>query len=459
MHQNSGPIAVSPSCPVVYPDQTRHQHDFHMRVNLKTLGCRLNEAELETWARQFQNEGHSIVSDAEDADLLVFNSCAVTQDAVRKSRNLLRKAARENPEAKLVVSGCYATLNREEAETLGVDLVVANADKQNLVNITRRELALDTMPAASTIPGESALFRMGRHRAFIKVQDGCRYRCTYCIVTVARGEEQSRSGAEIIEEINALHRQGIQEAVLTGVHLGGYGSDNGSHLCSLIHQILEQTDIPRLRLGSLEPWDIPDSFVELFESARLMPHLHLPLQSGSDATLKRMARRCRTAEFAELTDRLRRHIPDINITTDLIVGFPGETETEWADTLAYVEGMDFGNIHIFSFSPRAGTAAASLPNPIPGDIKKARSRSLHALAERQKLALWTRHLGRVHPVLWEGARPLGDGRYTLHGYTPQYLKVGMVTTDPAALSYRVTPAQLVEIAPDGDFIMAESTAT
>lgn len=429
-----------------------------MRINLKTLGCRLNEAELETWARQFQDEGHAIVDESEEADLVVFNSCAVTGDAVRKSRNLLRKTARENPRAKLVLSGCYATLNREEAEGLGVDLVVDNADKHHLVEIARRELDLPTMPAMSTEPSESALFRLGRHRAFVKVQDGCRYRCTYCIVTVARGEEHSRTLGDIISEINALHAVGIQEAVLTGVHLGGYGSDSGSNLTELLDAILAHTDIPRLRLGSLEPWDIPEAFVKLFENPRLMPHLHLPLQSGSDTVLKRMARRCRTAEFATLVKNLRDAVPDIHISTDLIVGFPGETETDWAETLAFVEAMDFGQIHIFSFSPRAGTAAADMANPVPGKVKKIRSQVLHHLAERQKRAMLQRFVGREFPVLWEGTRTGADGRTEIYGYTPNYLKAGMAAPDGAALSYRITPVRLAKVADGGDYLRAEPSA-
>lgn len=429
-----------------------------MRIQLKTLGCRLNEAELEGWARQFQEKGHRIVDGQEEAEVIVFNSCAVTQDAVRKSRHLLRKASRENPGAKVVLSGCYATLNPSEAENLGVDLVVGNADKQRLVEIATEQLSLETMPAQSTEPGESVLFKLGRHRAFIKVQDGCRYRCTYCIVTLARGEEQSRAPNEIVDDINRLHDQGIQEAVLTGVHLGGYGSDNQSSLTTLIRTILDNTAIPRLRLGSLEPWDIPPDFLALFDNPRLMPHLHLPLQSGADSVLKRMARRCRTDEFRTLTEALRRQIPDINITTDLIVGFPGETETEWAETLAFVEEMGFGHIHVFSFSPRAGTAAADMPNPIPSDVRKLRAQTLHDLALHHKRRFAQRHIGSTLPVLWEGQREQADGHTMIFGYTHNYLKVGM-TIPPGethALSYTVTPARLVHAAEPFDYLMAHA---
>jgi len=428
-----------------------------MRVTLKSLGCRLNEAELETWAQQFQAEGHDIVADGEEADLLVFNSCGVTLDAVRKSRSLLRKSSRENPTAKIVLSGCYASLNPEEAASLGVDLVVANRDKHRLVEIARERLALPGMPAQSTEPGASALFRLGRHRAFIKVQDGCRYRCTYCIVTMARGEERSRAPQEAIDEINHLHAQGIQEAVLTGVHLGGYGRDTDSNLAGLIRAILERTTIPRLRLGSLEPWDIPEDFVDLFANPRLMPHLHLPLQSGADSVLKRMARRCRTAEFADLAGRLRAAIPDLNLTTDLIVGFPGETEAEWAETLAFVESIGFGHIHIFSFSPRAGTAAADMPAPISGHVKKARSRALHGLAKKLKSDFAARHIGRTLPVLWEGLRRQDDGQVMIHGYTPQYLKVGMTVGAGADLSYTIAPVRLTGLTESGDCLIGEPT--
>ena len=232
-----------------------------MLVHLKTLGCRLNEAELETWAQAFQQAGHSITQQAEAANLIVLNSCAVTGDAARKSRQLIRRIHRDNPTAKLVVSGCYATLNQQEAESLlGVDLVVSNKDKDQLVEKAITELNMNTMPAMSTEPAEISLFTRGRQRAFVKVQDGCRYRCTFCIVTVARGEEVSRPIHVVIDEINALHSQGIHEVILTGVHLGGYGSDLGNNLSELIQAILADTDIPRLRLGSLEPWELPADF-------------------------------------------------------------------------------------------------------------------------------------------------------------------------------------------------------
>ena len=418
-----------------------------MKVHLKTLGCRLNEAELETWAQAFQKSGHQITQQAQAANLVVINSCAVTQDAAKKSRNLIRRIHRDNPHAKLVVSGCYATLNQDEAASLmGVDLVVSNQDKDQLVEKTLSELNMDAMPAMSTEPGEISLFTRGRQRAFVKVQDGCRYRCTFCIVTVARGEEVSRPVQAVIDEINALHQQGITEVILTGVHLGGYGSDLDNNLSDLIKAILAETDIPRLRLGSLEPWELPDDFFKLFQNPRLMPHLHLPLQSGSDTVLRRMARRCKTEEFAAIVKQLYSQIPHFNITTDIIVGFPGETEAEWQNSFDFIKRTGFGHIHIFTYSSREGTKAATLPNQVANEIKKQRSQQLHELANHMKLKFWRDNIGNEFPVLWEGySEPLEGGKQRVYGYTPNYLRVGCVISNDESVENQTILAKLTAV--------------
>ena len=426
-----------------------------MQVHLKTLGCRLNEAELETWAQAFQAKGHSITRNVKQAQLVVLNSCAVTQDAVRKSKQLIRRVHRDNPQAKLLVSGCYATLNEEEAaQLMGVDLIVGNQDKNQLVEKALTELNLDSMPAMSTEPGEVSLFSRGRQRAFVKVQDGCRYRCTFCIVTVARGEERSRSIDDVIAEINALHSQGINEAIITGVHLGGYGSDINSNLVELIQAILEHTEIPRLRLGSLEPWELPERFFELFKNPRLMPHLHLPLQSGSDSVLRRMARRCKTEEFAKLVTEARTTIPHFNITTDIIVGFPGETEQEWQESIDYIRNISFGHIHIFSYSPREGTKAAGLPEQVSQEIKKQRSRQLHEIAEHMKQVFVDQNIGMRAPVLWEGqTETLENGKVRYFGYTPNYLRVACDVNMNTTLENQILNAKLQRA--DVGFVSAE----
>lgn len=395
-----------------------------MKVHLKALGCRLNEAELEQWSQGFRAAGHSIVTAAPDADIVILNTCAVTHEASAKSRRLLNRLYRENPAAKLVVSGCYATLQANEvANTLGVDLVVPNTEKDQLATKVMETFALPVMPDIATEPGENSLFMRGRHRAFIKIQDGCRYRCTFCIVTVARGDERSRTEASIIEEINQLSSQGVQEIVLTGVHVGGYGSDLvESSLYTLVKRILAETDMPRIRFASVEPWDLPEDFFALFSNPRLMPHMHLPIQSGADSVLRRMARRCKTTEFSHLVQQARAAIPDFNVTTDLIVGFPGETEAEWQETLGFVEQIGFGHVHIFTYSPRAGTKAAGLANPVAENIKKQRSQALHQLAEQSQQAWLQQQLGKRVPVLWERSREQ-DGQLIYTGYTPNYCKV------------------------------------
>ncbi len=418
-----------------------------MQIHLRTLGCRLNEAELETWAQGFQNAGHQITREPGRADLIVINSCAVTQDAARKSRQLIRRIHRDNPAAKLVVSGCYATLNQDEAsELMGVDLVVSNREKNQLVDKTLSELNFVSMPNMATKPGETSLFIRGRQRAFVKVQDGCRYRCTFCIVTIARGEEQSRPVKTIIDEINHLAEQGIKEIILTGVHLGGYGSDINSHLSELLQTILAETDIPRIRLGSLEPWDLPENFFQLFENQRLMPHLHLPLQSGSDTVLRRMARRCKTEEFSKIVRQAREQIPHFNLTTDIIVGFPGETEQEWLESYDFIQQTGFSHIHIFTYSPRQETKAAILPNQVSNEVKKQRSQQLHQLAENMKTKFQQQNLGIIFPVLWEGQTEFQqDGYIKIFGYTPNYLRVSTFCKTKLLLENQIIPSQTVAI--------------
>ena len=267
-----------------------------MHVFLTTLGCRLNEAELERWSRGFHATGHRVVPSPAQADIMVVNTCAVTTEAARKSRKLVSGLHRQNPAARMVLTGCFAELEPGRAASLaGVDLIVGNRDKERLVDLVVESLGTPTMPVLATEPEDAHVYAStGRTRAFIKVQDGCRNRCSFCIVTIARGEERSRTIADVVGEIRQRHADGYQEAVLTGVHLGGYGSDLGTDLRALVRAVLEDTDIPRVRLSSLEPWDLPEDFWSLWSSPRLMPHLHLPLQSGADTVLRRMSRRCST---------------------------------------------------------------------------------------------------------------------------------------------------------------------
>ncbi|MBL4761863.1 MAG: tRNA (N(6)-L-threonylcarbamoyladenosine(37)-C(2))-methylthiotransferase MtaB [Gammaproteobacteria bacterium] len=425
-------------------------------VAFKTLGCRLNEAEIETWAREFQATGFNLSTDPESADLLVVNTCAVTQEATRKSRKLIRQTQRKNPNAKLVISGCYSSLESEQAKQLeGVDLVVHNSDKNKLVQLVNEQLDFSNMPvAAEETATESSLFSRGRHRAFVKIQDGCRYRCTYCIVTLARGEEQSRSIKDITDEINCHVNEGIKEVVLTGVHVGGYGSDNRSSLYELIRCILEDTDLPRLRLASVEPWDLADNFPTLFENKRLMPHMHLPLQSGSDSVLRRMSRRCKTDEFRTLVNHLKTAIPGFSITTDIIVGFPGETELEWSQGLEFIESINFAHTHIFSYSRREGTKAATLPNQVDTAIKKQRSQTLHQLAKTMKRNAYTASLNEPMNVLWEKASHKPDCDDVFYsGYTDNYLRIKINAEPTICLENQIKQVVATAISDDGEYLV------
>ena len=416
-----------------------------MRVFLQALGCRLNEAERERWTRDCRAHGFRLAADAAQADLVVINTCAVTAESVRKSRQLVRRAQRANPRAKLVVSGCYASLAAADiGAELGVDLVVSNQEKDRLIPLVAERLDLPVMPAIATRPGEHALPGHGRHRAFVKVQDGCRYRCAFCIVTKARGEERSRPVTEIIEEINALQAGGVQEAVLAGVHLGGYRSDSGGSLGNLVHAVLAETSIPRLRLGSLEPWELAPDFWSLFDDPRLLPHLHLPIQSGANSVLRRMSRRCRSDEFRGLVTQARQAVPGMNITTDIIVGFPGETDAEWQETLDLAADMGFGDIHIFAYSPRAGTKAAAMPDQVAHEVKRARSGQLHDLARRSRRRVLEAARGQDFEVLIEGRGEQREGvgaRWS--GYTPNYLRVEIGDTR------RDLDNQIVSVRADG----------
>lgn len=424
-----------------------------MRVHLKTLGCRLNEAETESWASEFQRLGHRVVEDEQHSDLVVLNTCAVTHNAARKSRQLIRRVQRHNPHAKLVVSGCYASLSPDEVTAIGgIDLLLENRQKSQLVDLATRQLGIETMPVTAMEPAETALFARGRQRAFIKVQDGCRYRCTFCIVTHARGDEQSRTIDAVVQEINTLHDQGISECILTGVHLGGYGSDLDTNLVALIQAVLERTDMPRLRLGSLEPWDIPEQFFELFENPRLMPHLHLPLQSGCDSVLRRMARRCKTADFSSLVSQLRQVAPHFHVTTDVIVGFPGETDAEWQQSVDFIQQVGFADLHIFAYSKRDGTKAACLPDQVDETVKKSRSQSLHVIARQMQQIHLQGMIGRTQPILWE-EQPVDGG--PLQGYTPNYSRVHLAASVSGDWMNQIIPVKLVGLSQSGDALIAE----
>ncbi|GAB4530608.1 MAG: tRNA (N(6)-L-threonylcarbamoyladenosine(37)-C(2))-methylthiotransferase MtaB [Anaerolineae bacterium] len=432
-----------------------------MRVRLETLGCRLNISEIESLARGFVAAGHQVAGPGEQTDLCVLNTCAVTGVAARKSRQLVRHLKRANPGALMVVTGCYAELEPEHVAALGVDMVVGNQNKEQIVELVTEhmyrvhpELSAPDSQLPIPDPHSHYVYPGARTRAFVKIQDGCDNRCTFCIVTVARGAGRSRPASEVVAEVQELVQVGYQEVVLSGVHLGSYAHDLSHRrgLYHLVRRLLDETDVPRLRLSSLEPWDLDEEFFTLWQDRRLGRHLHLPLQSGCDATLRRMARHTTTADFAELVRVARSAIPDLSVTTDIIVGFPGESEADFKESMAFVEAMAFARLHIFRYSARAGTAAASMAGQVLPQVIAERSRQMHALGQRLERAFRRRFLGRTMDVLWETSEPDGDG-LLWSGLTDNYLRVS--APGGPGLHNVISPVRLVTDRPGG--LMGEIT--
>ncbi len=420
-------------------------------VFLHSIGCRLNQSEMDSLARQLAGRNFQLVRDPAAADLFVLNTCAVTGEAERKSRQAARRLQRANPDAQMILTGCYATLDpaAATADLPATTQVVDNAAKEQLLAL----IAPDTDPPVDPhwpLPG-------GRTRAFVKAQDGCDNACSYCITTLARGPGVSRPLPEVVAEIQALEAAGYQEVVLTGVHLGSYGQDaQGAgkparpNLSNLVQAILARSSIPRLRLSSLEPWDLQPGFYQLWQNPRLCRQLHLPLQSGSAGVLRRMARQTSPDAYRALAAAALEAIPDLALTTDLIVGFPGETEDEFEESMALVGEIPFARLHVFGYSPRPGTVAAQMAGQLPAAVIRGRSQQMRSLGAEKQEAFLRRFLGRTMDVLWES--PAGGGRW--RGHTDNYIPVTAAGTAgwPSAarmgqLRNTITPTLLVELRP------------
>lgn len=417
-----------------------------MKIYLDSIGCRLNQAEIEHMARQFRAAGHTLVAAPEEADLAVVNTCSVTAAAASDSRHKIRRMAAAGA-GEVVVTGCWSTLRPQEAARLpAVSRVVPNVAKDRLVpdllQISLPEFELEPVER-EPVPGARL-----RTRAFIKVQDGCDNHCTFCVTTIARGVGRSRAVSQVLADVRAVLQPGsdgngaAQEIVLTGVHLGSWGQDlaAGLHLRHLVQAILAETDVPRLRLSSLEPWDLDQDFFTLWENPRLCRQLHLPLQSGCAATLRRMARKTSPASFRHLVQAAREAISGVAITTDVIVGFPGESEVEFAESLAFVEEMQFADGHVFTYSARPDTPAARLPGQVPHAIRKQRNAMVRQALDISARAYRQSFLGGVLPVLWESVSVLGPEAWEMSGLTDNYLRVHAVTS--RSLWNCITPVRL-----------------
>ncbi|ESP62990.1 MiaB family protein, possibly involved in tRNA or rRNA modification [Smithella sp. ME-1] len=418
-----------------------------MNVYFDTIGCRLNQSEIEIMAAQFRRAGHIVVEDAGKADLVVVNTCAVTSAAASDSRQKIRQAAHKGA-SQIIATGCWATLEPQAALNLpGVDNVVLNENKDNLVSdfLHITPLIFDLEPLArEPLPGDHL-----RTRAFLKVQDGCDNFCTFCITKVARGKGVSRPMAEVMVDVKNALDGGVKEIVLTGVHLGSWGKDidHTLHLRDLIEKILKETNVQRLRLSSLEPWDLGESFFSLWEDSRLCPHLHLPLQSGSGTILKRMARKTTPEKYMRIVLDARAVVPYMAITTDMIVGFPGETEAQFEESMEFVRQVNFAGGHIFPFSARPGTAAATYEHQIPKAIRKRRSAVMRAVFAEMTHQYQSAYLGKTAEVLWESGEQMPDGRWLMKGLTGNYLRI--VIESPFNLANQITTTKLTAFSEHG----------
>jgi threonylcarbamoyladenosine tRNA methylthiotransferase MtaB len=392
-----------------------------MRLYLDSVGCRLNQAEIADLGYRLRAQGHSLVASPSDAEIMVLNTCTVTAKAASDSRWRVWRAYRCNPHLRVLLTGCWVTLEGEQASALpGVWKVIPNARKSLLAE------ELLGLPVNPSSPAAAEMWRFQernmRTRAHIGIQEGCDRHCTYCLTRAARGPLRSEPVGVVIERVERASESGAKEVVLSGVQIGAYGRDlpGAITLESLLREILRRTTIPRIRLSSLEPWDLTGPLLSLWADPRLCPHLHLPLQSGCGATLRRMARPIEPSRFRELLSEVRTEFPDMAITTDLMVGFPGESEAEFEESLSYVEEMGFAGGHVFTFSPRPGTPAASMRDRVQESVMSERSRRMRGVIARSCEGYFRGMVGRTLPVLWESGFRDASGRWNLLGHADNH---------------------------------------
>jgi threonylcarbamoyladenosine tRNA methylthiotransferase MtaB len=404
------------------------------KIALETLGCKLNQAETESLTKQLLSGGYQITESPEEADVYVLNTCTVTHIADRKSRHLLRSARRSNPEALIIAAGCYAQRVPQELKQLGiVDLALDNREKNHLVEILGSKLGnMKNKGNPNNGHGD-------RTRSFIKIQEGCDNFCSFCIVPYTRGREHSMPRDDVLSDVRARLFSGYKEVILTGTKIGAYKQNGGnsSGLPSLIEALLEEKKLERLRLSSLKPQDLTPELLKLWTDRRLCPHLHIPLQSGCQAILEMMKRGYSIDDYERAVSLVREAIPDIAITTDIIVGFPGEGEKEFEESYHFCEKTGFANIHVFPYSSRLGTEAVHMPHQVDERIKKLRSQRMLALAKRSARQFQERFLGQTLPVLWERKSEQG----IWNGLTDNYLRVS--TRSDEDLTNRIIQTKLV----------------
>ena len=408
-----------------------------VRVAVATHGCKLNQAESDSISRSFSQAGCRVVGPDGPADMYILNTCSVTHVAESKARRWLRSAHRKNPQASIVATGCYSARAKEELEGLeGVSLVVSNQHKDRLAEIVEMSGLLEkygSLPA-SAVANRSFKPPVHRTRAAVKIQDGCNQFCAFCVVPLTRGRESNVSMDEVVRLVRSKVEEGCKEVVLTGPQIGSYGlypltaearKDSDSYdgrLHRLIEKVLSETEIERLRISSIQPQDLTERLLSTWEDPRLCRHVHMALQSGSDTVLQRMRRRYRTSRYREAVERLRKAVPGIAITTDVIVGFPQETWREFEEGYQFCREMDFAGMHVFPYSPRPGTRATEMPRKLPEADKKHRVDRMLALAQESASRFRRSFIGRKLGVLWEDREQASD-RSSWSGLTDNYIRV------------------------------------
>lgn len=404
------------------------------KAALHNLGCKVNSYETDAMQELLENAGYSIVPFSEEADVYVINTCSVTAMADKKSRQMIHRAKQKNPDAIVVATGCYIQTSTEVAlEDLSIDIILGNNKKGELINEikkyeTENQRVADYIDINDGFVDYETLHisKTAEHtRAFIKVQDGCNQFCSYCLIPYARGRVRSRDIEDVIEEVKGLADASYQEVVLTGIHLSSYGVKGEYELIDLIERVAEVEGIKRIRLGSLEPQVVTEEFAERISKIdKMCPHFHLSLQSGSDTVLKRMNRKYTASEYKEGCARLRKVFPHVAITTDVIVGFPGETDEEFNETVAFLKDINFYEMHIFKFSRRKGTRAYDMENQVAEEVKTARSNVLLKMADDMSLEFREYYMNQEVDVLMEEPVEV-DGEKYFVGFTKEYVKVAV----------------------------------
>lgn len=431
-------------------------------VAFHTLGCKLNFAETSTIARQLIGAGYEKVDFDSPAQVYVINTCSVTDNADKECKFHVKRAVKANPEGLVVVLGCYAQLKPEEISAIeGVDLVLGAKEKFNLLNFLDDLRKAEASAQVHSCEIEDADFFIGsysigdRTRAFLKVQDGCDYKCTYCTIPMARGISRSDTIENIVKNAKEIAGQNIKEIVLTGVNIGDYGKGefgNKKHehtFLDLVKELNKVEGIERIRISSIEPNLLKDETIELVaESQNFVPHFHIPLQSGSDEILKKMKRRYLTALYTNRVKKIREMLPDACIGVDVIVGFPGETEEKFLETYKFLSELPISYLHVFTYSERDNTEAVEMEGVVPISERKKRNKMLRILSEKKKMAFYQSQIGKTLPVLWEHEEKNG----MMFGFTDNYVRV-QKPYDPASIN-RVEIVKLEKIAPDGNVIVS-----